>query len=611
VIECPNCNIENRPTAHFCAACRYKFPVGEVLGGEYRVTRMLKVGGMGAVYEAESAGQRFAIKEMRDRFVSNKERQEAVNRFLREAMTLAKLDHPRIPKVYHHFIEGDRYYLVMDFVQGEDLAEMLARAPGGRLPEQQVIEWGLQICEVLAYLHCQPQPVIFRDMKPANLMVTPQGKIKLIDFGIARLFNPAQRGGASLVGTPGYAAPEQYQGVAEPRSDIYGLGAALHHLLTGRDPTDTSQQLFAFAPLRHYDPHLSPALEQVIQRALAMKMEDRFGSVEEMRQALQRAARPPVPWSKRVKEFFDRLGMGVRALLAKPWLRWGALAASALIAIAGFAAFFGLKSPASLIDSHLAFVSDRDGLSTIYVMDERGQVTWLMDDKASDHDPAWAPGKKRIAFASNRDGDWEVYWVNADGTGLTQLTDNPAWDGEPAWSPDGNYIAFTSDRDGKREVYLAGPDGVARVTYTPGRSESWEPAWGPGGTIFFTSNRDGKQEVYRTTESGKVVRVTYAPGDGESWSPAWSWIGSYTAFVSDRDGQPEIYILLEGGVLRRVSYTSGGSGSWEPVPSSSGQLMAFTSDRDGRPEIYTITQEGALFRLTNTTGNNQSWSPAW
>lgn len=609
MIECPNCNVENRPTARFCAQCGYKFPVGEVLGGQYRVTRMLKVGGMGAVYEAESAGQRFAIKEMRDRFISNKERQEAVNRFLAEAMTLAKLDHPSIPKVHRHFIEGDRYYLVMDFVQGEDLADVLARAPGGRLPEVQVIELGLQICDVLAYLHHRPQPIVFRDMKPSNLMLTRNGEIKLIDFGIAKLFNPAQRGGASLVGTPGYAAPEQYRGVAEPRSDIYGLGASLHHLLTGYDPTDTSQHLFDFAPVRQYNSGLSKEIEQIIERALAMKMEDRFGSVKEMRRALQQTTSRTLPRRAGVREFFDRLRAGIGASAQSP-LRWGALAALALVIVI-VAATLVWKPVAGLVDSRLAFVSDREGIPKMYVMNGEGQVIQLTHDTAEDSHPTWSPGKRRIAFASNRDRNWEIYWVNSDGTGLTRVTQNPARDTEPAWSPDGNYIAFTSDRDGKREIYVAGPDEVARVTYTPGRGESWEPAWGPGDTIFFTSNRDGKREVYRTTPSGKVVRVTYTPGDGESWSPAWSWRGNYTAFVSDRDGQPEVYTLLEGGVLRRVSYTSGGSGSWEPAPSSSRQLMAFTSDRDGRPEIYTITQEGALFRLTNTSGNSQSWSPAW
>ncbi len=195
MIECPNCNAENRPFARFCVQCRHKFPTGEILGGQYLVTRMLKVGGMGAVYEVESAGQRYALKEMRDRFLSTRERQEAINRFLAEAMTLARLDHPCIPKVYRHFIEGDRYNLVMDFVEGQDLTDILASTPEGRLPEAQVVELGKQICEVLGYLHRQSPPIIFRDMKPGNVMQTPDRGIARINFGIARLFNLAQQSG--------------------------------------------------------------------------------------------------------------------------------------------------------------------------------------------------------------------------------------------------------------------------------------------------------------------------------------------------------------------------------------------------------------------------------
>jgi Tol biopolymer transport system component/tRNA A-37 threonylcarbamoyl transferase component Bud32 len=568
---------------------------------------MLKVGGMGAVYEVECEGRRYAVKEMREQFRSNQERQEAVNRFLAEAMTLAKLDHPRIPKVHRHFIEGDRYYLVMDYVEGDDLADVSAQAPGGRLAEEQVLEWGQQICDVLAYLHSRPQPVVFRDMKPSNLMLAPGGEIKLIDFGIAKLFNPAQRHGASLVGTPGYAAPEQYRGVAEPRSDIYGLGATLHHLLTGCDPTDTSQHLFDFASIRDYDPSLSEEIEKVIERALAMKMKDRYESVEEMSRALQQALRPPVPWWKRIGKFFERVAAVRVRPFARPALRWGFLAA--LLVILGVLAFVVWRPQARLVDTRLAIVSDREGIPKIYVMDQDGRAARLTDHAAEESDPTWSPDKRRIGFASKQDGNWEVYWVNADGTGLMRLTHNSARDIEPAWSPDGRHIAFTSDRDGKREVYVAGPDGMTRITHTPGTGESWDPAWGPKATLLFTSDRDGKREVYQLTQSGQVIRITHTPGDGESWSPAWSWAGSYTAFISDRDGQPEVYVLSTNEEKsRRFSYTRNGSGGWDPAPL--GTFLAFTSDRSGKREIHASIQD-EIRQLTDTVGSGESWSPAW
>jgi Tol biopolymer transport system component/outer membrane protein assembly factor BamD (BamD/ComL family) len=285
----------------------------------------------------------------------------------------------------------------------------------------------------------------------------------------------------------------------------------------------------------------------------------------------------------------------------------GILALLAVLVALGLVLF---RPITGVLDSRLAFVSDRDGNPEIYVMDEKGAVTRLTHDVAFDDSPSWSPDKTHIAFASNRDGNWEIYRMNDDGTDVTQVTQDPASDTEPAWSPDGAYIAFTSDRDGKREIYMVGPDGITRITHTPDTAESWEPAWGPNGTIFFTSDRDGKQEIYRTTEAGEVEGVTDTPGRSESWSPTWAWGGNYTAFVSDRDGQQEIYMLSQGGTSQRLTNTPGDQASWEPACSSSGQFVVFTSDRSGKPDIYTITEDG-LLPVTQTPGDGSTWSPAW
>lgn len=623
MIECPNCNTNNRPVARFCAQCGYKFPVGETLGGQYLVTRMLKVGGMGAVYEVECEGRRYALKEMRDRFVSPKERQEAVNRFLAEAITLARLSHPRIPRVQRHFIEGDRYYLAMDFVEGQDLADVLAAAPEGRFPAVEVIAWGQQICEVLDYLHCQPQPIIFRDLKPANLMLTPNRGLMLIDFGIARLFNPAQKSGVSLVGTPGYAAPEQYRGVAEPRSDLYALGATLHHLLTGADPADTSQHLFNFAPLRQHRPELSPELERVIERALAMKAEDRFDSAAEMGGALRSlisAGPAAVKGGGTVAGSGDDVStipsgldwakstLNQLKILRRPVWRWSALIALGLL-VAGFALFLTWQPLAREDDSRLAFVSNRIGNPEIYLLDPSSQIKPLTVDPAADDYPAWSPDKTHLAFASNRSGQWDIYQINADGSNLVRFTSHFADDFEPAWSPDGRYIAFTSTRDGKREIYLAGSEGISRMTHTPGAGESWQPAWVSSNIFLFTSTRDGKREIYHTTPSGQIERITYTPGQAESWSPHWNATTGYTVFVSNRDGQPEIYTLSPDGQLQCFTNTSAKKSSDQPTISPSGTMIAFTSDREGGREIYILTPTGTQ-RLTQTSGG-ESWAPAW
>lgn len=278
---CPFCHAPTRAGALFCARCGRPF----VLQGSvraYTVVRVLKSGGMASVYEAECGGVRYAIKEMLDTFTDAKVRQEAINRFMHEALTLARLNHPRIPKIHEHFTERGRFYLVMDFVEGQDLEDVLAQRAGSPLPESQVLHLADQICDVLEYLHSQQPPLIFRDLKPSNIMLTPTNEVRLIDFGIAKLFTPGQQG--TMIGTPGYAAPEQYQGLAEPRTDVYGLGVTLHHLLTGRDPQ--RHPPFAFPPVRQLNPAVTAQTDAAVERAVKMDLYARFGSAREMRAAL-------------------------------------------------------------------------------------------------------------------------------------------------------------------------------------------------------------------------------------------------------------------------------------------------------------------------------------
>ena len=299
----------------------------------------------------------------------------------------------------------------------------------------------------------------------------------------------------------------------------------------------------------------------------------------------------------------------VRHVLTQP-ITLVILAIVAGLVILGLIALLAPRPVVGVLDTRLAFTSNRDGNPDIYLMDDEGEIIRFTRHAAPDDSPSWSPNKRRIAFASHRNGNWEIYWMGADGDELTRVTHNPAADTEPAWSPNGDYIAFTSDRDGKREIYLAGPDGLSRVTHTPGDSESWAPAWGPNNAILFTSDRDGKPEIYRTSQAGEIVRITRTPGDAGSWSPAWGWGGNYTAFVSNRDGPQDVYTLSEGGVLSRISHSPNGRGSGQPAPSASGQFIAFTSDRAGRQDIYTTTEEGTR-QLTHTPGDGESWSPAW
>ena len=266
---------------------------GTILQNRYRIVRTLGGGGMGKVYLAHDtrlADKPCAVKELLpDPHATPEEQVQAAEQFRREAAILAHLSHPNLPNVYDYFEEGGQFYLVMDYIEGETLAERLRRSPQG-LPPEEVVSWALQLCDVLEYLHNQNPPVIFRDMKPANVMVTPEGQVKLIDFGVARLFDPGKRTDTLKMGTVGYAPPEQYagQGQTTPRSDLYALGVTLHELLTGNDPT---VRPFAFIPPHQLNRAVSPALSAAVMRAVQLNPAARYPSARAFRDALEKSTR--------------------------------------------------------------------------------------------------------------------------------------------------------------------------------------------------------------------------------------------------------------------------------------------------------------------------------
>jgi serine/threonine-protein kinase len=248
---------------------------------------------MGTIYLAQDtrfSTRTCAVKEMLDTFTSPNERADAVRRFEQESDILASLQHPNIINVFDRFTEGQRHYLVMPFIKGRSLEEHLVEL-GGAASEAKVIEWAMCICDVLEYLHSQQPPIIYRDLKPSNIMVTDTGRLILIDFGIARNFVPRAQG--TMIGTPGYAPPEQWQGMAEPRSDLYSLGATMHHLLTGIDPR--SRPPFVFDPVRKIKPSLSSSIEQIIDKLLQMRADQRYPNTAALKQALSNVTRPVQP----------------------------------------------------------------------------------------------------------------------------------------------------------------------------------------------------------------------------------------------------------------------------------------------------------------------------
>ena len=313
---CPTCGNLNRIGAKFCGRCGTALAAPQPAGGRetgrlganslirdrYVIVRVIGQGGMGAVYlvtDTLDQNRVMAMKEMSNAaIVDARDRAMAVEQFRREAELLRRLRHPNLPIVTDEFTLGDRNYLVMEYVPGSTLQQMLDRGEGP-FPENRVVAWANQLCDVLDYLHRQQPAIIFRDLKPANIMIMADDRLKLIDFGIARLFKPGQHQDTMLLGTQGYAAPEQYGGgQSDARSDIYALGATLFSLLTGQDPGQMAP-LKPLPSVRNYRPDVSPFLESIVMRATRMSANERWQSTQELRQAIATVALPPsVPASR-------------------------------------------------------------------------------------------------------------------------------------------------------------------------------------------------------------------------------------------------------------------------------------------------------------------------
>lgn len=266
---------------------------GTRLAQRYEIVRKIGGGGMGAVYLANDlnlGGAPRAVKEMIQSYIDADQQEKAVNDFKRESLLLTTLEHPSIPTIYDYFFDESsaRFYLVMKYIGGGDLAGRLRAAPEGRIDERTVTQWAIEIAEVLDYLHQHEPAIVYRDLKPANVMIDSNGKVMIIDFGIARWLNKEEKG-VTAVGTMGYAPPELFSGNVEPRSDIYSLGSTMFHLLTGADPQSNPLLIFDFEKNprpRQINPQLSDQIEAIVMRAVQYNAAARFSSAGEMRKVL-------------------------------------------------------------------------------------------------------------------------------------------------------------------------------------------------------------------------------------------------------------------------------------------------------------------------------------
>jgi len=531
--------------------------IGYLLNGRYRVERILGQGGMGAVYLAtdETLGAHCAVKE------NLNPSPDAERQFRREANLLASLRHHNLPRVTNHFILGDQQYLVMDFVEGEDLKERFARQ--GLLPEVDVLLWAAQICEALTYLHGLTPPVVHRDIKPANIKLTDEENVMLVDFGIAKASAAGSKTTTSAVAlTPGFAPPEQYgMGRTDSRTDQYALAATLYTLLTGQTPPDSMERLLGnvkLIPPKELRPDLSEAVNDALVRGLELKPDDRFPTVADFKTALfaqLTGQTKPVAALQPVVEAAQATQVAAQPTVARPaetvpappttpaarkpaglpgWVLpvgiGGAIVVVGVIALgfAGLSALRATETPVPTATHTLAPTVPAPtaipvSANTATPTPEPLTATPLPPtDTPTPEPPTATPtvagtpigGGGRIAFISNRDGPhYQVYTMNADGSDVKQIT----FDERDKWSPNwklGNLGSLTG------AVLAWSPDG-ARLLYVA------EAAPGSGLELWMIT-ADGlglPENLTAPVRAGEVTR--------DNFHPAWcsdDWI----AFTSTR-----------------------------------------------------------------------------
>ena len=331
--------------------------VGAVLRERYKIAHQVGQGGMGSIYQAEDLrleGRLCAIKEVQgDPSLPPETQQQAREQFYSEAKVLARLDHPHLPKVSDYFSEGDRDYLVMDFVAGRDLKAIMdgARQNGRGLPESEVLGWAMQLLDALEYLHRQDPPIVHRDIKPSNLKLTPAGVLKLVDFGLVKVLAAPDERTVTVVqglGTALYTPLEQYggdTGHTDARSDIYALGATLYHLLTNEPPAEAKQRFLrpeSLKPPRALNAALSPQTERAILWAMALHPDDRPPDAASFRQALQNGSGLSLSDDGQTIVVQPTIHLPT---LASPADRYLVIAALALLLLAGIFTLFPIPLP--------------------------------------------------------------------------------------------------------------------------------------------------------------------------------------------------------------------------------------------------------------------------
>ncbi|OGO12950.1 MAG: hypothetical protein A2Y93_09760 [Chloroflexi bacterium RBG_13_68_17] len=640
---------------------------GSILHNRYRIESQLGKGGMGAVFLAfdQTLQIQVALKENLNL------NPESERQFQREATLLASLRHPNLPRVTDHFILEGRQYLVMDYIEGEDLHTRCQR----QLPSvPEVVIWADALCSALSYLHSRKPAIIHRDIKPANLKIQPDGTLVLVDFGIAKIADQSATTTGARGLTPGFSPPEQYGGSrTDARSDQYALAATLYALLTGRSPVDSIERMLKkqeLIPPRQFNPAVSLPFENAILQALELDQDDRFpdvatfraamhGSVEATRMRAATTVRVPSKEARPRRRLAVPILLGLGALVVLGGgagalaLFGGAFGAPTPSPTVPFVALVPTTtstatptpetpaptptetppsptatSPAVVIGSggRIAFVSDRAGrVFQIFTMNPDGSdVQQLTFGPGNKHYPDWSPDGRRLLFVAPGQGTGQDVWVmNADGSGVANLTQYEGDDSEPVWSPDRTRIAFTSARNGNPEQIFVADITCAEPpeSCTMGRPhnfsagyavESWA-AWSPdGGTVAVSASINGApgRIFLRPAAGGEPTQFDRRDEIIGAEELEWTPNGQFLVYTWYQPTLNEIYIVPLNDPPGRIKLTNS-AGNKEPSVSPDGQYIIFTSTRDQNPEIYLMTINGVNeINLTNSP-STRDMEPDW
>ncbi len=629
---CPACGAANEPGQTHCFACGQFLDAGSngrevpgdvLLHGRYQLGAILGAGGFSMVYRARDrqSGREVAIKQISLRALSAKETIEATDTFNRELRLLSALRHPQVPQLYDHFSDRDHWYLVMEYVEGITLEVYLHRRITQSHPLQldETLATGVQLCHVLEYLHTRQPPVIFRDLKPGNIMRTSGGTLCLIDFGIARHFRPGQAHDTQPLGSPGYAAPEQYgREQTTPQSDIYSLGALLHLLLSGQDP---AEQPFGLLPLSLGSETWETELAALVQRMLSPDPVERPASVREVANVLeairheremQDATRiwwPPTPqnppsslagqqaiqmqWPAPSGTSPSRHGISRRHMLV------GLGTLTAAIVVGGslwwnkaslphsFPGFpfspaqdwqsMTYRSPQAVTAVAWAPHSGRIASAcldtTVQVWDasDFGHVLIYRGHSAPVSAVAWSPDGRRIASGS---WDHSVQVWDATNGGNLVLKQPAVYSGHVltyqghkdtvtalAWSPDGKRIASASSDD-TVQVWDAST-GRPILTYRGHAAAVMAVAWSPDGRRIVSASADHMAQVWNAKD-GRYIFSYRGHTDSVAavaWSPSGRRIasGSWDRTVQIWDATKGVTILTYHGHTDSVTTVA-----WSP-----------------------------------------------